>query len=400
MSIIQEIKERFFKLHKPIEPGVYHYQAPPDAEFPYRLHLRLENNGEGILILNASTVLHLNQTAAEFAYHLIQQTEEEDIARQTARRYRIQADQALQDYRDFQESLQMIIDEPDLDPVTFLGFERTDPYSEEIQAPYRLDCALTYQVIDPGAGTSTPRDRVLRELNSEEWKKIIQKSWEAGIPHLIFTGGEPTIRPDLPELIIYAEKLGQVTGLLTSGSRLCEPDYLESLLLSGLDHVMIVLRPEEESTWEALRDTLKEDLFVTVHITIVDENLEHYLDLVSRLHEIGVESISLSASDVSLKDTLEKVRQEIEYRNISLVWDIPVPYSSLNPVNLELENRNIHLTGEGRAWLYIEPDGDVLPRQGKPEVLGNLLADPWQQIWENALALQKSQDEQTTSSQR
>ena len=79
----------FFTRHKPVEPGVYHYQAPPEAPFPYKLHLRLDKNGDGILILNASTVLHLNQTAAEYAYHLVNQTPDEEIAQRVSRRYRV-----------------------------------------------------------------------------------------------------------------------------------------------------------------------------------------------------------------------------------------------------------------------------------------------------------------------
>ena len=42
----------------------------------------------------------------------------------------------------------------------------------------------------------------------------MDKAWAAGIPHITFTGGEPTLRDDLPALIAHAEKIGQVTGLL------------------------------------------------------------------------------------------------------------------------------------------------------------------------------------------
>ena len=38
--------------------------------------------------------------------------------------------------------------------------------------------------------------------------------------------------------------------------------------------------------------------------------------------------------------------------------------------------------GAGNAWLYVEPDGDVLPEQGMADkVLGNLLRDPWEKIY-------------------
>lgn len=43
------------------------------------------------------------------------------------------------------------------------------------------------------------------ELSTEEWKKIIDKCKEANIPQITFTGGEPTIREDLVELVEYSK---------------------------------------------------------------------------------------------------------------------------------------------------------------------------------------------------
>jgi MoaA/NifB/PqqE/SkfB family radical SAM enzyme len=59
-----------------------------------------------------------------------------------------------------------------------------------------------------------------------------------------------------------------------------------------------------------------------------------------------------------------------------------VPYSGLNPVALELQAAERGIPkGAGNAWLYVEPDGDVLPEQGVNRLLGNLLSDPWEKIW-------------------
>jgi organic radical activating enzyme len=387
MSLIDQIKERFITHHQPIPPGVYQYQAPPDADIQYRLHLRVEEDGSGILIVNARTVLHLNQTATEYAYHIIQNTSKEEAADRVARRYRVGRGQAYQDYEDFIERLNALITTPDLDPVTFLGFDRTEPYAGELTAPYRLDCAITYRNPEDEKTDAAPHDRVKRELDLEEWKTIMKKAWDAGIPHIIFTGGEPTLRPDLPDLIRYGEELGQVTGLLTCGYRLSEHAYLNDLLQSGLDHIMHVFDPDDEQAWEALRDALREDIFVTVHLTISKrDGLEPLLD---RLVEMGVQSISLSASKPDLKDELNEMRHAVAYRNISLVWDLPVPYSRFNPVSLELaELDEPPVEGAGRAWLYVEPDGDVLISQGKPTVIGNLLTQPWEEIWTKAKAEQ------------
>ena len=165
-----------------------------------------------------------------------------------------------------------MIDIPDLDPITFFDFERDDPYAGVITAPYRLDCALTYRLPESADPEAAPTKRVDRELSTEEWASIIDKAWEIGIPHIVFTGGEPTLRDDLPKLISHAEVNGQVTGLLSDGLKLADADYLHTLLQTGLDHLMVVLHPEDESAWAALEKILPEDLHTTVHLTMTPEN--------------------------------------------------------------------------------------------------------------------------------
>jgi organic radical activating enzyme len=381
MNAINRFIERVFPQIRTLPAGIHHYQAPPDAPFPYRLHLRIEPDGSGLLIVNASTVLHLNQTAAEYAYHLVKQTPEEEVVNLIVRRYRIGRDQARKDYRDFQERLQTLIATPDLDPVAYLDFERHEPYPRTVTAPYRLDCALTYKVSDDSHEMVAPVERAERELTTPEWQTLLEKAWRAGVPHVVFTGGEPTLRPDLIDLVAYAEQLGMVTGLLTDGHRLTDTRYLHRLLQSGLDHIMLVLEPTEEQSWEALRDTLPEDIFVAVHLTITSQNAPHIMVYIDRLAQMGVKALSLSAKSPELKDQLEAARRAATHRGISLIWDLPVPYSRLNPIALELEAAGEPATGAGKAWLYVEPDGDVLEAQGMPRVLGNLLRDPWEQIW-------------------
>ncbi|HLO14324.1 MAG TPA: hypothetical protein VK206_05820, partial [Anaerolineales bacterium] len=62
-------------------------------------------------------------------------------------------------------------------------------------------------------------------------------------------------------------------------------------------------------------------------------------------------------------------------------FDLPVPYSASNPVVYEAQENTIP-EGAGKAWLYVEPDGDVLPSQGNSDkVLGNLLRDDWEKIY-------------------
>lgn len=382
-SIFQPIR-RIFSPVEPIPAGTYHYMAPPDDSRNYRLHLRVENDGCGILIVNASTVLHLNQTAAEYAYYFIKNLPADEVAHNMSRRYRIDTDQARVDYRNFSERILTLIETPDLDPVTFLDFERQEPYTGEFSAPYRLDCALTYRLPDTHDPEHAPSKRVTRELNTEEWQTVLDKAWEVGIPHVIFTGGEPTLREDLVQLIQHAENNGQVSGLHSDGLRLADDTYFESLLLTGLDHLLITLHPDNETVWNTLQVILDADIFTAVHITITSQNADQVLNYLQRLADLGVPDISLSTNTGELDDVLEAARNRVATLNMSLVWDIPVPYSPHNPVALELKEDIEHPEGAGRAWLYVEPDGDVLPAQGINEVLGNILNDPWEKIWKSS----------------
>lgn len=369
----------------PLPPGIYHYQAPPQDPRNYRLHLRIEPDGKGVMIVNASTILHLNQIATEFAYHLIRSTPEEKAIREITTRYRVNKKQAQQDYRDFVERITSLVTTQDLDPVMYLDFDLKAPHDEEVSAPYRLDCAITYRLPQTEDLKSAPQERVSRELTTEEWFRILDKAWQAGIPHILFTGGEPTLRDDLVELINHAEKNGQVSGLLTNGYRLADQDYLNTLLQTGLDHLLIVLETQETPAWKGLRNALESDIFTAVHLTLTPDNLPDFIPCIERLSDLKVSAISLSASSHEFDEPLLSAREYIARLNIPLIWDLPVPYSSINPVSLETTSGEI-ASGAGKAWLYVEPDGDVLPSQGINTVLGNLLRDPWDSIWKSQRA--------------
>jgi hypothetical protein len=383
MTSIREAIRRLVAPPAPIPAGTYHFQAPPDAPLPYRLHLRIERDGQGVLIVNASTVLHLNTTATEYAYHIVQQTPKEQAARMIASRYRINRIHARHDFEDFIERIDELIHTPDLDPETYLDFDRHAPYSQDMSAPYRLDCALTYTLPAGSNPEYAPIKRVDRELSTSEWETILDKSWNAGIPHIIFTGGEPTLREDLPELIQHAESLGQVSGLLTDGLRFADPAYLETILQTGLDHIMIDYQLDNLQAEAALQNVLSADISLVAHLTITPDNAARASMCIERFAQMGLEAISLSAVSPEMGETLPALHNQATDLGLSLVWDLPVPYSSFNPIAMEMVDDQV-TKGAGKAWLYVEPDGDVLPAQGINRVLGNLLRDPWEVVWSQA----------------
>lgn len=379
MKIINRLADRFSKV-QPLPVGTHHLQTTQD-EKPYRLHLRLRNDGSGLLILNASTVLHLNPTAAEYAFHFIKGTAPEEAAKQISTRYRISKVLALEDYVDFVDRLHTLIATPDLDPVSFLDFDLVAPHSADLTAPLRLDCALTYRLPANTQAEYAPTKRVDRELTTDEWLAILDKAWTVGIPHITFTGGEATLRDDLPVLINQAEKNGQVCGLLTDGLKLTDKKYLDLLLQTGLDHILFMLQPNNEDSWAALETIMPEDIFVTVHLTLNTTNAQNAEATLTRLAQINVQSLSLTIVDDSLRDQYAALRNQAADLGLTLKSDLPVPYSADNPVSFETLEDNIP-NGAGKVWLYVEPDGDVLPTQGQADkVLGNFLKDDWKKIY-------------------
>lgn len=399
MSIIDLLKS-WFTPAKPLPKSILHYQTPPDAQQQYRLHLRVEEQGRGLLIVNASTVLHLNQTATEYARLLIEGVGEEEAARAMARRYRVSRARAREDYAQLRDHILMLATTPDLCPVTFLGLERAEPFSAETSAPYRADLALTYRIDESGTLDPEARRRVDRELTTEEWQQVLRSLWDAGVPHVCFTGGEPTLRQDLISLVQYGEKLGQVTGLLTDGRRLKDKAYLDNLLLAGLDHLQITLLSHKPEVHDAaigragawaetdagLRNALVGDIYIVVHIVISAANADSAAETVNYLADLGVPAVALSSplsaapeeQRARLRGALETAQETAHTRGLTLVWDLAAPYSHVNPVEMEAEGLHEQTI---RQLLYVEPDGDVLPSQGYNVVLGNILRDPWEAIW-------------------
>ncbi|HEX8993186.1 MAG TPA: hypothetical protein VF784_16005, partial [Anaerolineales bacterium] len=128
-----------------------------------------------------------------------------------------------------------------------------------------------------------------------------------------------------------------------------------------------------------LEVVMPEDIFVTVHLTVTDANAQAATAALERLASLGVKSLSLTAADG--RAALTGLQNKAANLGLALKYDLPVPYSAEHPVAMETAGDQVP-QGAGRAWLYVEPDGDVLPAQGMADkVLGNMLRDPWNQIY-------------------
>ncbi len=227
------------------QPGLYHYRIDRENE-KSRTHLRLDADGHGTLIVNANRIMHLNPTAALMAYLVLENVEEKSAVSTIQKKYRVNGTQARNDLSTFRYELSELIRPDGACPIHDLELEVNMPFSARPSAPYRMDLAVTYRCNNDCAHCYNARGRDFPELSTEQWFLILDQLWKLGVPHIIFTGGEATLRNDLHELIRHAESNGQITGLNTNARRLADEKYLRQLIDAGLDHVQITVESCDE----------------------------------------------------------------------------------------------------------------------------------------------------------
>jgi SAM-dependent methyltransferase len=133
------------------------------------------------------------------------------------------------------------------------------------------------------------------------------------------------------------------------------------------------------------------DIFVTVHLTLNQDNIKNVEEVLERLAKLEMKSLSLTSSDASSSDSYDDLRDKAAALGLTLKFDLPVPYSVSNPVVYEARENTIP-EGAGKAWLYVEPDGDVFPRRVTRENAGNLLRDDWRRFIHRIASLMRGMD--------
>lgn len=393
------------------EAGLYYYSIK-DSEEQARIHLRIDPDESGVLMVNASKVVQLNPTAALMTYCCLEKIPSRKITHYFMRNYKASRKQVLGDLLSTSLQINEIIHKDGGCPVCDLQLEIKSPFSARPSAPYRMDLAITYRCNNACSHCYNARSRQFPEMDTASWKKVIDKLWDLRIPHLVFTGGEPTLRDDLPELVAYAEQKGQITGINTNGRRLADRSFLDNLVAAGLDHAQITVEshlPQIHDkmvcaegafaqTLAGLRNVVDTRLYMMTNTTLLRENSPYLRDTMNFLADQGVRTIGLNAliysghgksvssglPEADLPPLLDIAREVSAQRDLRLIWYTPTQYCHFNPLQMQLGVKGC------TAALYnmcVEPEGSVLPCQSYYEALGNILQDPWEAIWEHPLAL-------------
>ncbi|MBI2094735.1 MAG: TIGR04053 family radical SAM/SPASM domain-containing protein [Candidatus Omnitrophica bacterium] len=93
------------------------------------------------------------------------------------------------------------------------------------------------------------------ELSTEEGFRLIRQVKEMGTPILVFSGGDPLKRKDLPDLIRVAKSLGLRTGAIPAATPLLTREAIRGLKASGLDQIAFSLDAATAEAHDAFRRT-------------------------------------------------------------------------------------------------------------------------------------------------
>jgi len=282
------------------------------------------------------------------------------------------------------------------------------PVLSEIAVTYRcnLACRFCY------AACGCKKDEAVPDISAGRLKEILDIiSKEAQVPSVSFTGGEPLLRPELPELIAYAKSLGMWTNLITNGT-LLTLQKVTALKAAGLDSAQISIEGGEAPTHDrivarsgafdaavsGIKNLLKAGIRVHTNTTVSALNKDSLPDIVELVKTLKLGKFSMNmlmpvgSAGANLEETfisyteigpiIEEIRGLAEKAGLEFMWYSPTPMCVFNPVAKGLGNKGCAACD---GLLSLAPNGDILPCSSYPKPMGNILEHKgsFRELWES-----------------
>ena len=247
-----------------------------------------------------------------------------------------------------------------------------------------------------------------KELSTEEWKNLISKLREAMVPQITFTGGEPTMRDDLVELVSFASWF--VTRLNTNGQRLTK-ELCKELAEASLDAVQVTFYSHKkeihnmlvgvdgfDKTCAGVKNALEAGLVVSINTPLCELNKDYVETIKYASKELGVRYFTCSGLiltgnatyEVSYNSRLngDELKQIlVEAINYCHENDLEIKFTSPGWIDEEFfkaNKLNPPMCGACISNMAITPGGDLVPCQSwlNGETFGNLCERSFSSIWE------------------
>jgi len=263
------------------------------------------------------------------------------------------------------------------------------------------------------------------ELTTKEGRDLINDLAEYGVPVLLFSGGEPLVRPDLPELAAYAVEKGMRAVLSTNGT-LITSEKARILKDIGLSYMGISLDGMEEvndrlrgvrgafaAALDGIRKSQAAGIKVGLRFTINKYNVDEIPGIFNLLEEMDIPRVcfyhpgyaghdsDLTKEDLTHEETRKAVDLILDRTNDLFKRDIhkevltvdnhadgPYLYLRLLKENPERAEEVLELLkmNEGnnsdRGIGCVSWDGSVYEDQfRRHHSIGNIRKRPFSKIW-------------------
>jgi pyrroloquinoline quinone biosynthesis protein E len=294
------------------------------------------------------------------------------------------------------------------------------PTPAPVRAPLGLLAELTHRcpLQCPYCSNPLGLERAGAELPTEVWLDVLEQAAKLGVLQLHLSGGEPTLRRDLEEMVALAAKVGLYANLITAGV-LMTRKRLERLAALGLDHVQVSLQDADAINADRIAHyaggharklqvahwvrALKLPLTINwpVHRQNID-NLPAVVDLAVRVDAQRLEVAHVQYYGWALRnrqalmptrrqvlDSAELVERARERLKGVLVIDFVVPdYYARRPKPC--------MGGWGRGSINITPSGKALPCHAAETIPGlqfdNVRDRRLADIWRHSQAFERFRD--------
>ncbi|MEN8181042.1 MAG: pyrroloquinoline quinone biosynthesis protein PqqE [Myxococcota bacterium] len=276
--------------------------------------------------------------------------------------------------------------------------------------PYNLVAELTYRCPLRCPYCSNPTDyaQVGDGLDATDWGRVFREAAALGVVHVGLTGGEPSARRDLSEIVAGATEASLYTHLVTAGLPL-DAEGLRSLRAAGLRSVQLSIQDSRPSESDALAGTRSFErklsfarevralgLPLTLNVVLHRGNLSRVAELVELARSLDCERVELAnvqlhgfalANRQALlptREALDEARQALRRaqphgRRPEVLFVLP-DYWSDRPKPC--------MGGWARSTLVVRPDGLVLPCHSAAGLPGlefhSVRHRPLRECWEEA----------------
>ena len=299
------------------------------------------------------------------------------------------------------------------DVETFTESFTRYPVLSEFAITYRCNLACRFCYAGCGGGAAGPD---LAEMSTADARRVIDIiAGPAKVPSVSFTGGEPTLRDDLPELIAHARERGLRVNLITNAIRCARGDLADRLADAGLTSAQVSVEGPDAAVHDGLTqrpgsfdatlaglERLRAAGLRSVHTntTLCAGNIDRAEEIVDLAARLGMERLSMnlvipvgtadpeSDRDIAtpygaVGERVLRIRDRAERLGVAFHWYSPTPLCVFNPVAHGLGAKGCAACD---GLLHVSPIGDVLPCSSLIESVGNVLRQPFEAIWFGAAA--------------